>query len=186
MNIIKVPKFLHDIFGEETEAITLFLILFVTVVVMTGLIVAEGQLFTEVGLLKGILGIVLLADIVAGTVANFSSGTSNFYARRPKNRWVFIAVHVQPVVIAWMLGFSLLYAALLWFFVIVATSIVNLLNGHAHQRFIAGALMTLGIFGALVLYKGDSLVMQVMSVFFIIKVVFSFGVDHERGVRDDS
>ncbi len=186
MNRVKVPKFLHDILGEETETFTLLLISIVTVIVMTGLIMTEGQFFSDEDLLKVILGFALLADIVAGTVANFSAGTNNFYAKRPKNRWSFIAVHVQPVFIAWLLGFSLSYAAILWIFVIVATSIVNLLVGSVHQRIVAGFFMALGIFGALLLYGGDSIVMQVMAVFFVIKVVFSFGVDHERGVRDDS
>lgn len=186
MNRIKVPKFFHDILGEETQPIALGLILSVTALVMGYLTMSEGNIFISAGLFKGLLGFILLADIIAGTVANFSAGTNDFYARRSKNRWAFIAVHIQPLLIAWLLGFSVTHAALLWIFVILSAVIVNALMGKAHQRIVAGALMSLGVFIALNLYGAESMSMQVMAVFYVIKVVFSFGVDHERGVRDDS
>jgi len=186
MRLLKVPKFFHDILGEETQPLALALVITTTALLMGYLLCRECQVFAAAGLVRGGLAFILLADIIAGTIANFTSGTNDYYVRRSVNRWVFIAVHVQPVIIAWLLGFDLLSALALWGYVILAASVVNLLMGKAHQRLVAAALMSFGVFFALVLYGGEPLMMQVMSVFYVIKVVFSFGVNHGGGVCDHS
>lgn len=179
--VIKMPKFFHDILGEESHVISLFLIAGVTAVIMGGIALTEGDVFIQNGRLKGGIGFILLMDIIAGTVANFTKGTNDYYAARPANRWAFIAVHIQPILIAWLLGFPLKSAAFIWGFTILSVSLVNVLKGTIHQRVVAGTLMSLGIFLSLILYKDGSMVMLMMSIFFVIKVIYSFGVDHERG-----
>jgi hypothetical protein len=179
--MIKMPKFFHDILGEESHVISLFLIAGVTAVIMGWLALTESDVFIQNGRLKGGIGFLFLMDIIAGTVANFTKGTNDYYAARPANRWVFIAVHIQPILIAWLLGFQLQGAVLIWGFTILSVSLVNVLKGTLHQRVVSGALMSLGIFLSLVLYKDSSMVMLLMSIFFVIKVIYSFGVDHEQG-----
>jgi len=182
--MIKMPKFFHDILGEESHVISLILIAGVTAVIMGWLAFTEGDVFIQNGRIKGAIGFLLLMDIIAGTVANFTKGTNDYYAARPTNRWVFIAVHIQPILIAWLLGFPLQSAALIWGFTILSVSLVNVLKGTLHQRVVAGTLMSLGIFLSLILHKDGSMVMLLMSIFFVIKVIYSFGVDHERGGKE--
>ena len=179
--MIKMPKFFHDILGEESHVISLFLITGVSAVIMGWLAFAEGDIFIQNGRIKGAVVFLLLLDVIAGTIANFTKGTNDYYAARPANRWVFIAVHVQPILIAWLLGFPLKNAIIIWGFTILSVSLVNVLKGTLHQRVVAGALMSLGIFLSLILYKDSSMVMLLMSIFFVIKVIYSFGVDHEHG-----
>ena len=176
-----MPKFFHDILGEESHVISLFLIAGVTAVIMGWLALTEGDVFIQNGFIKGGIGFLLLMDIIAGTIANFTKGTNDYYAARSANRWVFIAVHIQPILIAWLLGFQLQSTALIWGFTIMSVSLVNVLKGTRHQRVVAGTLMSLGICLSLILYKDSSMIILLMSVFFVIKVIYSFGVDHERG-----
>jgi hypothetical protein len=183
--MFKVPKFFHDILGEETHVVSLVMIGAVSVAVMVWLIMAEGDVFVQKGIIRGAFAFLLLIDIIAGTVANFTKGTNDYYAARPINRWAFIAVHIQPILITWLLGYSLLSAILIWGYTVFSVSVVNILKGSIHQRVASGALMVLGIFTSLVLYKDASLVLMTMSVFFVIKVIYSFGVDHEGSVKHD-
>ncbi len=179
--MIKVHKFFHDILGEETHYLSLMMIGAVTIAVMGWLIMAEGDAFVQNGITRGAFAFLLLADIIAGTVANFTKGTNDYYAARSVNRWIFIAVHIQPILIAWLLGGSIFNASLIWGYTIFSVSVVNILKGSIHQRVVAGALMGMGIFTSLNLYSEASLVFLTMSVFFLIKVIYSFGVDHEGG-----
>lgn len=179
--MIKVPKFFHDILGEETYFVSLLMIGVVTTAVMGWLTMSEGDVFVRNGNIRGAFAFLLLADIIAGTVANFTKGTNDYYAARPVNRWIFIAVHLQPILIAWLLGSSIFNALLIWGFTIFSVSVVNILKGSIHQRVVAGTLMGMGLFMSLSLYNDASIVFLTMSVFFVIKVIYSFGVDHEGG-----
>ena len=183
--MIKVPKFFHDILGEETRGYAIGLITLTTALIMGYLMVEEGELFVASGTIAGVIGFILLADIIAGTVANFTKGTNNFYAKRALNRWIFIAIHVQPVIISWLLGFNMTHAIIVWLFTILAAVIVNLMMGKSYQREVAGTFMALGIFLSVVLYMGVSMVALTMGIFFSIKVIYSFAVDHEREEQDD-
>lgn len=180
MKVWKVPKFFHDILGEETDGLTIALVVVVTVIVMTALVVMEGVTFSSSGLVRGSIAFILTADIIAGTIANFSKGTNDYYAKRSLNRWTFIAVHVQLVVIAWLLGFDLVNAVLLWGYVAISATTVNLYAGKKEQRILAASLTSLGMLLGILFYYGVSLVMLVTAVFFVQKVVFSFSVDHEK------
>ena len=180
MRIWTVPKFFRDILGETTEPLTLALIVVVTVIVMSVLTVEGGALFVENGLVRGGLAFILIADVIAGTIANFSKGTNDFYAKRSLNRWIFIVVHVHPLVIAWLLRFSLKEAWILWGYVILAAVVVNLCMGKAYQRILAASLTSIGLLLVLVIYKDLPTVMIVMALFFVLKLVFSFCVDHEK------
>lgn len=183
--MIKVPKFFHDILGEETHFVSLLTIGVVTIAVMGWLTMSEGDVFIRSGIIRGAFAFIFLADIIAGTVANFTKGTNDYYAARPVNRWIFIAVHIQPILISWLLGGSIINAFLIWGFTIFSVSVVNILKGSIHQRVVAGALMGMGIFMSLNLYSEASLVFLTMSVFFVIKVIYSFGADHEGGAKHD-
>ena len=57
---------------------------------------------------------------------------------------------------------------------------IYICSGKSYQREVAGTLMALGIFLSVVLYEGVSMVALTMGIFFSIKVIYSFAVDHER------
>lgn len=178
--MIKVPKFFHDILGEETHGYAIGLIAVTTALIMGCLMLLDGEMFVASGTIAGIIAFILLSDIIAGTVANFTKGTNNFYAKRALNRWIFIAIHVQPVIISWLLDFNMTHAITIWLYTILAASVVNICSGKSYQREVAGTLMALGIFLSVVLYEGVSMVALTMGIFFSIKVIYSFAVDHER------
>jgi len=179
MKTLKVPKMLHDVLGEETTLLNILLIALLTVFIMAALLLRSSETFAEAGLFKGGIAFLLIADIIAGAIANFTKGTNDFYAQRPLNRWIFIAIHVQPLLLAWLLKSSLMEAFVIWITVIVSASITNLLSGRSFQRVVGAFFMGIGVFLVLALTQNDDIVLLTANLFFVIKVVFSFSVNHE-------
>jgi len=173
MKYFKTPEFLFEVFGEKQS------ILEVTCTVMFALL-GSGIIYfvadVELTNWKAIIAYVLIADVLAGCIANFSFGTNDFYAKRPKNRLVFIAIHVHILVIAWLLSEPMGIALIVWGFTIFSALLVNALKGKSIQGFIAANLMCYGIF--LLIYLSPSVWFLMVSMFFMIKVLFSFSVDH--------
>ncbi|HAS8358733.1 hypothetical protein IOC44_22200 [Vibrio vulnificus] len=173
---IQVPKSLHDVFGERQ---TVFEIASVLAFAIAGTLLIYWQLylptFSELNW-KTIVGFVVIADVLAGCVANFTKGTNQYYAARPSSRFTFIAIHFHIVAIAWLLESSLLNAWIVWGSTITAALIVNALKGHRLQLVVAANLLCYGLLLLIMLPMEPWFL--ACSLFFMLKVVFSFAVDH--------
>ncbi|EPP5730231.1 hypothetical protein ACUT7I_003641, partial [Vibrio cholerae] len=95
---------------------------------------------------------------------------------RPKGRLLFIAIHIHILAIAWLLSAPLDYALLIWAYTIISALVVNALKGSHFQLFISASLMCSGLL-VLMLFPLSTWFL-IVSTFFMIKVMFSFAVDH--------
>ncbi len=183
MNRLKMPVFLHDVFGEKQSILDLLLVM--TFAVFGALVVLFQFNTSEhmVSLWKQILGFVLILDVLAGCVANFSRGTNDFYAARSKNRVIFLAIHFHIIAIAWLLDGPLWVSLLVWAYTIVSAVGVNGLKGSPHQQMVAGFLTLVGILALVSLLPLIPVWMLTVSLLFMLKVVFSFAVDHYASER---
>lgn len=182
---MRAPAWLHDVVGEEPSAAEIAAILaFALPTATLALVFARPAVSSW----RIAIAWLLLADIAAGCVANFTRSTNDFYAARPRNRWLFIAVHVHLPVFAWLVQSSATSAsplwpvALIWSFTIAAASMVNLLAGREAQVFVAGLSLAIGL--AITAAVPTSTVIRVAGVLFLTKVAFSFAVDHFRSAVD--
>lgn len=173
MKTFKTPKFLFEVFGERQSVLEIACTLAFAVLGSLFVFYAAGMPLDS---WRVAIAFVLIADVFAGCIANFSLGTNEFYARRPKNRLVFISVHVHIVVIAWLLQQAIGPALVVWGYTISAAFFVNALQGKSFQGFVAANLMCCGLLLLISLPLPSWFLM--VSVMFMIKVVFSFSVDH--------
>lgn len=125
---------------------------------------------------REVLAFIILADIYAGCLANFTFGTEHFYMSKTKRRWVFIGIHIHLLVIAALLGFFINEAIVVWVYTILTASCVNLLKGHRLQLFIAALCLAIGVIG-LSLFALPTW-FYLICLFFLMKVSFSFAVQH--------
>lgn len=173
MKYFKTPEFLFEVFGEKQSLLevcgTIVFALFGSWIVYS---VADISLDNW----KSIIAFLLIFDVLAGCIANFSYGTNEFYSQRPKSRLIFIAIHVHILAIAWLLSEPMGSAIMIWGYTIVSAFIVNALKGKSIQSFVAANFMCYGIF--LLIYLSLPLWFLMVSIFFMIKVLFSFAVDH--------
>jgi hypothetical protein len=126
---------------------------------------------------RSAIAYLLIVDIFAGCIANFTRSTNNHYAARDNERLVFIAIHLHILIVAWLLGISLWYAFVVWGYTIAGAFVVNAFKHSRFQIFVGGMLLSIGI--ALVALGIDvPKYFLVISLLFMMKVLFSFAVDH--------
>jgi len=176
MKTFNVPASLHEVFGEKQTWLEV-IVTMVFSIMGTGLI--YGFLYEQpesINLAALIIGFVLLWDVLAGCIANFTQGTNDYYAKRSTARWVFIAIHFHIIVIAWLLQGPIIASMIVWVFTIFSAILVNVLAGNRFQLFIAANLVCLGVL--LIILLAMPMWFMAVSIFFLIKVVFSFAVNH--------
>ena len=179
MNSVTIPAPLHDLFGARQVPGAIALVAAAGVALPLALGVADQGPFGGVATWRSVLAVILIADIAAGVVANFTAGTNDHYATRPRSRWLFIAVHVHLPLVALLLDAPLVPAMVLWAATIAAATIVNLLAGRPSQRTVAGLLLAV-ILTAIPLLPVTPALAAVAAVF-ALKVVYAFAVDHRPG-----
>jgi len=173
MKYFKTPEFLYEVLGEKQS------ILEISCTILFALIgswIIYSLVDIEFGSWKTVVAYILIADVLAGCIANFSFGTNEFYSKRPKNRLIFISIHIHILAIAWLLSEPMNTALIVWGFTIASAFLINALKGKSIQGFIAANLMCYGIL--LLIYLSLPVWFLMVSMFFMIKVLFSFSVDH--------
>ena len=170
MNYFIVPTYLHEIFGEKQSklevSLTLLFAFIGSALLYFLFYIPDNQERTWVVA----IAFVLISDVLAGCIANFTKGTNQFYAQRPKGRLLFISIHFHILIIAWLLSVPFEPAL-----------IVNAFKETTIQLFISANLMCYGIFLFMILTIPTWFL--IVSIFFMIKIMFSFAVEHYQGLE---
>lgn len=177
MKPLRMPSFLHDVFGERQSLVSIL-----TVLLFGGLLTAAFYLrFPGLGehlpVWRVTLALLLVFDVFSGCIANFTASTSNFYAVRSTNRLIFIAIHFHVVLVALLLDADLWFSIGVWAYTIAGALVVNALIGKPSQRFVAGLLLSAGL-GWIPMLPDLQPHMLIVSLLFMLKVLYGFAVDH--------
>ena len=81
---LSIPKSLHEVFGEQQP---LLAIVIISLFASLGSVFIYLDFASETSVITNwrlIIAFIIIADILAGFLANFTRGTNNFYACRPK------------------------------------------------------------------------------------------------------
>ncbi|MEQ7052886.1 hypothetical protein ABN764_19780 [Paenibacillaceae sp. P-4] len=179
MKQIRIPSFLHDVFGEKQFLGSILAILLFGGLLTAALYGLFPELTDNLPLWRSALAFLLIFDIFSGCIANFSASTSNFYAARKTNRIVFIAIHFHIILVALLLNTDIWYSIAVWAYTITGAFIVNALIGKPSQPFVAGLFLASGL-GIIPLLPNIQPYMLTICLLFMLKVLFSFAVDHYR------
>ncbi|UHA74663.1 hypothetical protein [Paenibacillus sp. 481] len=177
MKQLRIPLFLHDVFGEKQSMASILSILLFGGLLTTALYVLFPALTDQLPLWRTALALLLIFDIFSGCIANFTASTSNFYAARKTNRIVFIAIHAHIILVALLLDTHIWYSIGVWAYTIAGALIVNALLGKRSQLHVAGLLLSVGL-GGMPLLPNIQPYMLTIFLLFMLKVLFSFAVDH--------
>jgi len=185
---IRPPKFLHDLLGEETSIVELVLIA-CTGIIGTAVLFAFTQSdWTDLAPWRFALWMLLAFDMLAGCVANLTYSTNAYYSARPRQRLLFLAVHVQPLVFAFLLGGSVAICVAAWLYTLCAALLVNALRARPVQPVAAVSFMLIGLLALLLGSNRMPVLLLASLAFFHFKLVYSFAVDHyparARGAAD--
>jgi len=174
-NKIKVHRFFCELFGRETTSFDLLAIL-IGSVSLAGL-----TLFfkwnADFSVIKKTVLTILALDIGGGVVANFTSGTNNYYAESLSKRFLFVLFHLaQPSLLIWIFPSELVAILGVMLFTLACSIIVLRLNSPKNQRIIAVTLLLLTMILSALLNYTDPMAQLIMQ-FFSIKLILSFSVN---------
>jgi hypothetical protein len=178
MKTIKMPTYLHDVFGEEITAAELWMILTVSTGTTMTLFAFTQDEWSLLPLWKIVPLFLLIFDIMAGFIANLTFSTNNFYRDRPKNRLVFIILHIQPLIFSFLMNGYLLACFVIWVHTLVSALLVNRMQKYPAQKPLAGGLVAIGLLVLLLNSAALPLLLIFSLAFFQLKVIYSFAVDH--------
>ena len=182
LRTLTIPSWLHDVFGEQQQPFELVGIIAFGLGVPVAAVLLAPAAFAEVPIWRSALALLLIADIAAGCIANLTAGTNDFYAARPRNRLVFLAVHVHILAVALLLNLDMVMAAAIWAYTIAGGVAVNALPRGSRQRVAAGLLFAVGG-SALIFLAGQSTLLAAVGLLFMLKVMVNFAVDHRAEGR---
>lgn len=183
MKQITIPKFFHELFGKKQNPLELALVILFTLLATLTVAWQDTTYWQSYSLLQHVILWLLYLDITGGVIANLTHGTNSHYNHHPKERWLFIAIHIQPLLLALVLSSSMTTATLLWLYTIVSASIVNATRHLSTHRTLAGFLMAFGLVGLLTTSPALPTHITILYMLYIIKVIYCFAVDHQLTTR---
>lgn len=177
--IVRIPPAFHEVFGRTQTPAQLVLVTLAAVGLGAAICVAGAGTLAGAPAWRGVLAALLIVDIAAGCVANFTAGTDDHYAEHPRRRWIFIAVHWHLLAVGVLLEVSVIPLLVVTIYTLLSASAVNLLHRHPLQIAVGGTLMAAGIVGVVLWMPATTPIFLVAtSALFIVKVVFAFAVTH--------
>ncbi|MFC6334800.1 hypothetical protein ACFP56_19375 [Paenibacillus septentrionalis] len=178
----QVPSYLHELFGEKQSSGVMIMIFLFGGVLTALLYVVFPEMTSALPVWRSVLALLLIFDVFCGCIANFTASTSNFYATRKRTRLIFISVHIHVILIALLLSNDIVHALIVWAYTIASAFIVNALIGRQSQLVTAGLLLSIGL-GCMPMLPDIPPYMLIISSLFMLKVMFSFAVDHYNQAR---
>ncbi|MBM7541945.1 hypothetical protein [Amphibacillus cookii] len=178
--MIKIPKFFHELLGEyQTKSSLVVIGVFVLISSFLMAVLGYDQ-WKELLFIKQLVTWLLFLDISGGVLANLTKGTDLYYNDNHWRRWVFIAIHVQPIILSWAMDISLHYGMIIYVYTLVCAIFLNLIRNYHFHSLTAGGLTSLGLL--IVAYFGQTVPFFALTLFtfYVFKVLFSFSVFHHR------
>jgi len=177
-NIIRIPKFFHELLGEQQTKASMIIILLFVVLSGTILGFVTFHEWSSLPLIKLLFSWLLFVDIAGGVIANLTRGTDTYYSERPMLRWIFISIHVQPILLAWSFNSSIASATYIWFYTIFTTVVLNICRGLKFQRELAGSFLGISFIIILTFQSTQALFVTILHLFYVVKVIYNFSVQH--------
>ncbi len=127
MKKIKMPKYLHELFGYEQNLINIIIIMLFATGVTSALMIYSKNYWLSLKWYQSLIFWLLFFDISGGVVANLTKGTNNYYLDKPKLLWIFYIIHVQPLIISLVVNITFWIALVVWGYTIICSVIIHLL-----------------------------------------------------------
>ncbi len=180
---IQVHRHLAELFGRETTTFDL-LVIVICSLSFAGLTLAL-KWNADISIFKLIILTILALDIAGGVVANFTAGTTDYYAESLRKQYFFVLFHLlQPSILIWIFPNELRPILVISIFTLISSIIVLNINKHYTQRITAITLLLLSFILSILLNYSDPLLQIVMQLFSI-KLILAFSVNWSSIVKNE-
>ena len=179
---IQVHKFLFELFGRETTTFDLLAIVIGSLSFAGLTPILKWN--TDISNFKLIILTILALDIAGGVVANFTTGTNNYYAESLRKRYFFVLFHLlQPSFLIWIFPSELLVILGVSLFTLTSSIIVLNVKKQYNQKIVAITLLLLCLILSTLLNYTDTLSQMIMQLFSI-KLILAFSVNWASSDQD--
>lgn len=153
--------------------------IFVTSILGTvGLFYFTNTEWNQLAIWKIVLLFLLIFDVLAGFIANLTFSTNQHYKENSKQRLVFIAIHIQPLIFAFLFNDYFYICLIVWIYTLITALSINALQKYPAQKVLAGCFVMIGFIGLLLYSNPIPNLLLISLAFFHLKVTYSFAVDH--------
>jgi membrane glycosyltransferase len=183
-NKFKIHRLLRALFGLETTRLDLLAIVIsaLSFAALTLILNSNSDALDT----KTIVLIILALDIGGGAVANFTTGTNNYYAESFQKRYLFVVFHLlQPSILIWIFPSELLAILGVSLFTLTSSIIVLNIKKQYNQRIVAITLLLLSLILSTLLSYTDQLI-QIIMHFFSLKLILAFSVNWTTDYKDET
>jgi hypothetical protein len=179
---IQVHKFLSEVFGRETTMFDLLAIIVCSI--SFAILTLFVKWNADITITKKIILTILALDIGGGVVANFTTGTNNYYAESLLKRYLFVLFHLlQPSILIWIFPSELIAILGVSLFTLTSSIIVLNIKKQYNQRIVAITLLLLSLILSTILPYTDPLT-QIIMHFFSLKLILAFCVNWASSDQD--
>lgn len=178
MKTIKISKFLHEVLGKESAPAELVMIFITSSLSTLALFYFTREEWNQIPFWKVAILFLLIFDVSAGFIANLTLSTNNYYKENQKLRLIFITIHIQPLIFAYLLNGYFYICLITWIYTLITALSINALQKHPAQRVLAGCFVMIGLIGLLLYSNPIPNLLLISLAFFHLKVTYSFAVDH--------
>jgi hypothetical protein len=179
----KVHRLFHELFGRETTTFDLLAIVIASLSFAGLTLVLKWN--ANISIFKLIILTILTLDIAGGVVANFTTGTTNYYAESLRKRYFFVLFHLlQPSILIWIFPNELQAILVISIFTLISSIIVLNINKHYTQRITAITLLLLSFVLSILLNYSDPL-LQIIMQLFSIKLILAFSVNWSSNDKNE-
>lgn len=128
---------------------------------------------------RSVLFMVMVLDIVAGAIANFTKSTQDHYKNNPRKRITFLLMHFIHIGLVVVAVGHLWYCLGLLLFTLTSAFIVNTIHPLKKQEIYAAVSLCIGISVFYVVFTPPQILMWLPAIL-LLKLVFAFAIRRER------
>lgn len=174
MNKIKIPKFLQELHGEESNLISLIstYLIGIVVTICFYFFLIDSQI--DLPIWKEVLFLLMSFDIGGGVIANFTEGTRQYYRNQLRKHISFILLHIFHGV-AFIIIFNdlWLFFTFMTVFSILSCLFLITINEKESKRIVSVFLFTVGVLIAFLIPCSIDF-LKIVPVLFFTKLILGF------------
>jgi|GEM_PF-2032671 len=182
---IKMPRFFHELFGEETTLWTLILALLSGLMATLLLPVIGQDALTTIPIQFQLWIYIITFDVCAGIISNFSFGTKTYYLNRPRLKRWFAIIHIYPIVLALLTPMSFFTGLSIYAMILASCVIVQMQKQPLKSWIIAGCLVLMIVIISLFFIKDVPLYLDLIHIGIAIKLILAFSISYPKLSRGD-
>ena len=180
MKEIKIPRFLHFLFGEKQSLKHLITgLVFSVLLTLFTMIIGYDDL-KALNIFNVIVLIIFMIDIYGGIAFNLTKETKSYYKIHPTLKKLYVIFHPHALLIFILAGLPFLYGLYFYAFLVASFVLIKLFKNSRLQELSSIIFIILGAVILFEVFMNLPIYLIVMAFGLSVKLLYAFLVDLEK------